>query len=122
MAPRQRSEVRFLCADLVKLRWIEGREREQEQVVVLENISVSGACVQSEVAIPENARVKLDCRKQEFRGRVRSCYFRDDAYFVDIEFDADSRWSKEKFTPEHLLDPRKIKPRRSSNRGSFARG
>ena len=78
--------------------------------------------MQSDVAIAENTRVSLDCRKQEFRGRVRSCYFRDDAYFVDIEFDADSRWSKAKFAPEHLLDPRKIKPRRSGNRSSSARG
>jgi len=108
-----RSERRFLCSDLVLLRWLGKAQREQQQTVVLENISASGACVQSEVAAVENQRVSIICRRQEFHGRVRSCYFRDDGYFIGIEFDADSKWSKEKYLPEHLLDPREVKPRRS---------
>jgi PilZ domain-containing protein len=116
MPTQHRSEPRFLCADLVKLRWSAEAKRDQEQTVVLENISASGACVQSEIAIGENVRVTLDCGKCEFRGRVRSCYSRDDAYFVGIEFDADSKWSKAKYMPEHLLDPRQVKPRRSGSK------
>jgi hypothetical protein len=37
---------------------------------------------------------------------------RDEGYFIGIAFDADSKWSKAKFKPEHLLDPRDVKPRR----------
>jgi len=53
--------------------------------------------------------VRVLCGKREFRGVVRSCYWRDDGYFVGIAFDADSRWSKAKYKPKHLLDPREVR-------------
>jgi hypothetical protein len=108
----QRAEPRFLCSHLVTLRWSEASHRERSETVVLENISCSGACVQSELSIPENTRVRMVCPKSEFCGYVRSCYLRDEGYFIGIAFDADSKWSKAKFKPEHLLDPRDVKPRR----------
>ena len=108
----RRAETRYLCSDLVRLLWSEEPQRERDETVVLENISASGACVQAEFPVKENTRVRLLCRKQEFRGYVRSCYWRDDGYFLGIAFDADSQWSKAKFKPEHLLDPGKVKPRR----------
>jgi len=108
----RRAETRYLCSDLVRLLWSEERQRERDETVVLENISASGACVQAEFPVDENTRVRLVCRKQEFRGYVRSCYWRDDGYFLGIAFDADSQWSKAKFKPEHLLDPGEVKPRR----------
>ena len=109
----QRSEPRFLCADLVTLVWSDDAQRDHRETGVLENISTSGACVQCEVSVPENVRVRLRCGKTEFRGSVRFCYWRDDGYFVGIVFDADSKWSKAEFTPEHLLDPREVKSRRA---------
>ena len=108
----RRGETRYLCSDLVRLLWSEGPQRERDETVVLENISASGACVQAEVPVDENTRVRLVCGKQEFHGYVRSCYWRDDGYFLGIAFDADSQWSKAKFKPEHLLDPGEVKPRR----------
>ena len=111
-----RSERRFLCSDLVTIHWSDAARSERKQVVVLENISASGACVQSDAAVPDDTRVRMVCHEQEFRGRVRSCYRRDDAYFIGIEFDADCRWSKAKYMPEHLLDPRQVKPRRSRSK------
>ena len=113
MPDEQRSEPRFLCSHLVTLRWSEGSSRERSETVVLENISASSACVQCEVSVSEGTRVRMVCGKQEFRGYVRSCYWRDDGYFIGIAFDADSKWSKAKFKPEHLLDPREVKPRRA---------
>jgi hypothetical protein len=110
----QRAEPRFLCSDLVTLRWSEGAQAERKQTVVLENISASGACVQAEASVPESTRVSLVCGKISFRGYVRSCYWRDDGCFIGIAFDADSKWSRAKFKPEHLLDPRKVRPRKIS--------
>ena len=92
--PERRAETRYLCSDLVRLLWSEG-PRERDETVVLENISASGACVQVEVPVDENTRVRL----QEFHGYVRSCYWRDDGYFLGIAFAADSQWSKAKFKP-----------------------
>jgi hypothetical protein len=107
----QRAEPRYLCSDLVTLCWEEGAQGERKEAVVLENISASGACVQGEISVPESASVRLVCRKAEFQGCVRFCYWRDDGYFIGIAFDAHSKWSKAKFKPEHLLDPSEVKPR-----------
>ena len=109
--PEKRAEPRFLCSDLVTLRWFDDERRRREETVVLENISASGACVQAEVPVMESAGVTLLCGSAEFHGYVRSCYLRDEGYFVGIAFDADSKWSKTKFQPEHLVDPRTVRPR-----------
>ncbi len=107
----RRAEVRYLCSHLVRLQWSDESAGGRDETVVLENISASGACVQAEVSVAETTRVRLVCGKQEFHGYVRSCYWRDDGYFVGIAFDEDSKWSKAKFKPEHLLDPSEVKSR-----------
>jgi hypothetical protein len=107
MAER-RAEPRFLCSDLVKLRW-RGARSDHSETVVLENISASGASVQSETSILEGTEVRMTCGKREFRGIVRSCYWRDDGYFIGIAFDAASKWSKAKYKPKHFLDPREVR-------------
>jgi hypothetical protein len=112
----QRSEPRFLCSDLVSLRWCDISGGDHLETVVLDNISASGACVQAEVSVSESTRVSLVCGKVAFHGYVRSCYWRDDGYFVGIAFDTDSKWSAAKFKPEHLLDPRKVKPRKTGTK------
>jgi hypothetical protein len=104
----QRAEPRYLCSDLVILCWQEGAHGARRETVVLENISASGACVQAETSVPKNAAVRLVCGKAEFHGYVRFCYRRDDGYFIGVAFDAHSKWSKAKFKPEHLLDPREV--------------
>jgi len=116
----KRSEPRFLCSDLVTLRWSDGPRRERRETVVLENISASGACVQAEVSVPESMRAWLVCGNVEFAGYVRSCYRRDEGYFVGIAFDEDSKWSIAKFKPEHLLDPRKVRSRKTMKLGGAA--
>ncbi|SRR5579863_4970076 len=112
----KRAEPRFLCSDLVTLRWPEESGCEREETVVLENISTSGACVQAEVPIAESAVVTLLCGEAQLRGFVRSCYRRDEGYFIGIAFDANSKWSKAKFQPEHLLDPRAVRPRKLTSK------
>lgn len=114
--PEKRAEPRFLCSDLVMLRWSDESQRPCEETVVLENISTSGACVQAEVPVAESVEVTLLCGPAEFHGYVRSCYLRDGGYFIGIAFDPDSKWSKAKFQPEHLLDPRKVRPRKLASK------
>jgi hypothetical protein len=115
----QRAEPRYLCSDLATLYWQEGAQGTHKDAVVLENISASGACVQAESSVPENTSVRLVCGEAEFHGSVRFCYWRDDGYFIGIAFDADAKWSKAKFKPEHLLDPRELKPRPAKFRVMF---
>jgi hypothetical protein len=112
--PERRAEPRFLCSDLVDLRWRDESRHDHSETVVLENISGSGASVQSETSISEGTQVQMTGGKREFHGVVRSCYWRDDAYFVGIAFDADSKWSKAKYKPKHFLDPREVRSHRTT--------
>lgn len=114
--PEKRAEPRYLCSDLVTLRWSPEQGGERRETVVLENISVSGACVQAEVPVSEGLEVRLQCGQAVFQGCVRSCYLRDDGYFVGIAFDEGSKWSKAQFQPEHLIDPSTIKPRKMAGK------
>ena len=104
----QRRQPRYMCSALVTLHWQSGRER-RKATVLLENISAFGACLQTEFGLPSGARVRLACGRQSFSGVVRYCLLTVGGWFIGVEFDADSRWSKAKYLPEHLLDPRKVR-------------
>ena len=72
--------------------------------------------MQSDFAVPERSRVRIACGKKNFRGVVRYCLLHVNACFLGVEFDADSRWSKAAYRPEHLLDPRAVRPGRPAKR------
>ena len=101
---RERSEARMLCADLVDIRWKDKSGRGRKATAVLEDISASGACVQIEGPIPQNTLVKICLPKGELQGSVRYCVYRDIGYFVGLQFEADSKWSRKQFQPQHMLD------------------
>ena len=73
-------------------------------VGLLEDISASGACLQLESAVPLGVEIVWKSPKQQFSGRVRYCVYREIGYFVGVELDSSSRWSKKAFKPQHLLD------------------
>ena len=95
----RRDETRYLCSQLVTLHWTDELRVERKETAVLENISASGASVQSEVRINWGTRIRLLAAKQQFRGPVRYCYWRDSGYFVGIEFHPDSQWSRSNLSP-----------------------
>ena len=74
----------------------------------LEDISLSGACLQVEVAIPLQTAIRITHPNGQLAGIVKYCVFREIGYFLGIEFDSDSRWSLKQFRPQHLLDPRRL--------------
>ena len=105
----QRHHPRYLCSDLVTLHWRVGRER-RKATVVLENISAFGACLDTEFGLPGGTLVRMTCGRRSFRGVVRYCLVRVAGCFIGVELDPDSRWTKSKYLPEHLLDPGKVRP------------
>ena len=118
--PERRSEIRMMCADLVEVRW-RGSEGKRHKVSgLLEDISPSGACLQLESPIPVGAdvhwsttipdRPKRRAAKIEFFGCVRYCEYREIGYFVGIEFDSRSKWSRSSYRPQHLLDLKHLLP------------
>ena len=104
----RRSEPRMLCADLVDIEWRDKSGRTKRTVANLEDISLSGACLQLEVAIPPHTALRISYPKGELFGRVRYCVYREIGYFMGVEFDPGCKWSQRNFRPLHLLDPRRL--------------
>jgi hypothetical protein len=100
----RRSEVRMLCADVVEACWTDPDGQTHRANALLEDISPSGACLQLETAVPLGVTLNWCCSQHEFLGKVRYCVYREIGYFVGVEFDPSSKWSKKEYTPQHLLD------------------
>jgi hypothetical protein len=98
----------MMCADMVDVRWTERAGKRHGATALLEDISPFGACLQVEAPIPLGTMIRWIAPRKEFRGYVRYCVYREIGYFVGVEFDPDSRWSKKAFTPQHLLDPQTL--------------
>jgi hypothetical protein len=98
----------MLCADLVDMTWRDKGGRLRSLTANLEDISLCGACVQTDVPVPLEAEVEISYPKGELSGVVRYCIFRDVGYFVGLEFASGCRWSKREFKPQHMLDPRRL--------------
>lgn len=110
----RRVEPRMLCADLVEVQWKDKGGRTRRSVANLEDISLSGACLQLDGPLPLQTNLKIALPKGELLGRVRYCVFREIGYFLGVEFDPGSRWSQRQFRPQHMLDPRKLVARATS--------
>lgn len=112
----RRLQPRLLCADLVNLQWREEDGRTRRAVANLEDISLSGACLQLDQAIPLRTVVRISHPKGYLIGQVKYCVYREIGYFLGVEFEPGSSWSRKQFKPQHLFDPRRLanKPRRTT--------
>src|SRR5437764_1431029 len=108
MEQERRTEARMLCADMVDVRWKERSGKQKKTTALLEDISSSGACLQMEAPIPLGVEIGWDSPKQFFSGYVRYCVYREIGYFVGVEFGEATKWSKQAYTPQHLLDLEKL--------------
>ncbi len=104
----RRIEPRLLCADLVDVQWKDQTGRLRRSVANLEDISLSGACLQVDRPVPLGTPYRITYPKGVLVGKVKYCVFREIGYFLGIEFEAGSRWSRNDFRPQHLLDPRHL--------------
>lgn len=104
----RRNETRMLCADLVDVHWKDKAGKTKTAVANLEDISLSGACLQMENTVPLGTMVKITCSKGGFGGKVTYCVYREIGYFIGIEFGPEFQWSLQKFKPQHYLDPRRL--------------
>jgi hypothetical protein len=110
----RRIELRMLCADLVDVQWKDPSGRTRRGVANLEDISLSGACLQVDRPVPLGTGFRISYPNGELVGKVKYCVFREIGYFLGIEFEPGSRWSQRHFRPQHLLDPRRLVSRVTS--------
>jgi hypothetical protein len=104
----RRNDPRLLCAELVEIMWKDKSGRQRRRVANLEDISLSGICLQVENVVPEGTLLAMRYGDGELAGTVRYCAFRDGAYFLGVRFEDGCRWSSKHFRPEHLLDPQEL--------------
>jgi len=97
-----------MCADLVEVEWKDKTGRQRRYVANLEDISLSGACLQLDVPVPLHTFMEVHYPKGELCGKVRYCIFRDIGYFIGLAFTPGSKWSRRQYRPQHLLDPRRL--------------
>lgn len=113
----RRAEARMLCADLVDVRWKDKSGRNKKAVANLEDISLSGICLQLDAPIPIDTVLRISHPKAAFEGNVRYCLFREIGYFVGVQFAPGCKWSRRQYRPQHLLDLRSLVAR-SAKRAS----
>jgi hypothetical protein len=92
----------------VDVQWKDQTGRVRRSVANLEDISLSGACLQVDRPVPLGTPYRITYPKGVLVGKVKYCVFREIGYFLGIEFEAGSRWSRNDFRPQHLLDPRHL--------------
>lgn len=98
----------MMCADMVEVCWKDRTGKPRRATALLEDISASGACLQLETALPLGAEIRWESPKQEFAGRVRYCVYREIGYFIGVEFESATKWSKRAYKPRHLLDLKRL--------------
>jgi len=101
----RRENDRLLCAEIVQLVWQDESHHQRRSVANLEDISLSGLCLQVESPIPTGTDIAMEYGDGELVGTVRYCQFQECGYFLGIELIDGCRWSSQHFRPEHLLDP-----------------
>lgn len=106
--PDRRNDNRLLCAELIEVQYRDASGRDRRRIVNLEDISLAGACLQSEARIPEDTPVRIRYSGGELVGVIRYCAFRDTSYFLGVQFGEGCTWSADHFKPAHLLDPREL--------------
>ncbi|MGC9973025.1 MAG: PilZ domain-containing protein [Bryobacteraceae bacterium] len=104
----RRLEARLLCADLIDVHWTDKSGRSHTALANLEDISLSGLCLQMDMPVPHETVLRIAHPKTELAGRVRYCVFRETGYFLGVQFEPGFRWTRRHFCPKHLLDPRRL--------------
>ncbi len=94
----------MLCADMVEVRWEDQSGKARRATALLEDIAASGACLQLETPLPLGVVIHWDSPRQKFSGYVRYCVYREIGYFIGVQFEGATRWSKKTYRPQHLLD------------------
>ncbi|MDX2154711.1 MAG: hypothetical protein SFV54_28465 [Bryobacteraceae bacterium] len=96
---------RYLCSELVTVRWTPSWGPSGETVANLEEIWGGGASMLAETGIPENALVRIEAQDVHFRGMVRCCRRDELGFIVEVDFLPNQRWDPRRYLPEHLFDP-----------------
>src|SRR5438105_2054878 len=103
---QRRENKRNMCAELLAIRWTDEDGYGRTEMVSLEDISATGACLQLDHEIAPGTDVSLEHPKAKYEGKVKYCTYQEIGYVLGIAFNKGYRWSKTDFQPAHLLELR----------------
>lgn len=104
----RRTDNRLLCAELVEAIWTDHKGVQRRKIANLEDISLSGVCLQVEGAVLPGTQMAINYGDGKLVGTVRYCMFRDGGHFLGIQLEDGCKWSTKHFRPRHLVDPEKL--------------
>ena len=104
----RRTNSRLLCAELVEAIWTDQKGAKRRRIANLEDISLSGVCLQLESAVLPGTEISVNYGDGKLVGTVRYCTFRDGGHFLGIQLEDGCKWSTKHFRPRHLIDPEKL--------------
>ena len=104
----RRWERRLLCADLVEVEWMDRAGETCRTTAILEDISRTGACLQTDVPMPVKELVLVRHGRKTLEGTVNYCAYHDIGYYAGVTFAWNQHWSERVFRPKHLVDPAKL--------------
>jgi hypothetical protein len=104
----RRVEPRLMCADMVAVQWKNAAGVESHCTALLEDISVSGACLQLDSPMPLGTVVAIEYHEGRLEGSVCYCFFRELGYWTGVQFAPQVKWSRIQFRPKHLFDLKEL--------------
>ena len=99
----------MLCAGLVEVCWSDKTGQPCSTMANWEEISVRGAHLFLDVAVPLDTDLVLRMKQGDIGARVQDCHHEADFGFaLSVQLTKKSRW---KSNPRHLFDPRQLQGR-----------
>jgi hypothetical protein len=103
---RQNSQSHYLCSDLVTVQFTDPAGRRKRITANLEEIAPQRLSLLVDSRIPAGSSATIEAPGLILRGRARKCERSEDlGWFIEVRLAPDSRWSRARFTPAHLLAP-----------------
>ena len=94
---------RHLCSHLISV-IAQGHKPQPVIPGNLEEIGEWSALLSTARPIARGTKVRIECAGHQLSGVVQISSFEESmGYLVEIELDPESRWSEERFSPDHLL-------------------
>jgi hypothetical protein len=93
-----------MCAQMVTVVFQGDDGQKRRMTAILEDISPGGACIQLEQPIALDTAISILYPHGRYYGTVRHCESGQTGYFAGVQFSPGYRWSRQRFTPEHLLE------------------
>lgn len=100
------SQTHYLCSDLVTVQFTDRAGRRRRLTANLEEIAPNRLSLLVDSRIPAGSHATVEMPGLTLRGRARRAEHSGDlGWFIDVRLAPDSRWSRDRFTPAHLLVP-----------------